>query len=401
MSGPLDGFRILDLSQIVSGPFGTMLLSDQGADVIKVEPVVGQDVTRRQNFARGGLSAFYINGNRGKRSMSLDLSRDEGRRILLDLAAEVDVFIQNFRPGACDRLGVGYDDVRAVNPDIVYVSISGYGPDGPYSGRPVLDPVIQGLTGMVSHQVNPDIPFPDLVRNIVSDKATALTVAQACTAALLARERGSGGQHVVIPMLDATLAFFWNDGMVAHTMKGDGVSPGKTLAEVYRLTDCIDGKIIYFSASTAHIHGVCRAVGHPEWCDDPRYSLEGFVRDQQNLVDFGVMTAEAFASITMADALAGLLEADVPSGPILEKEEVLNHPQVVHNGAIATWEHPSAGTVRSARPGARFSETPIEMRLSASHKGADNREVLHSIGRTDVEIDGLLADGVIGEPDLF
>jgi crotonobetainyl-CoA:carnitine CoA-transferase CaiB-like acyl-CoA transferase len=254
---------------------------------------------------------------------------------------------------------------------------------------------------MVSHQVNPDIPFPDLVRNIVSDKATALTVAQACTAALLARERGSGGQHVVIPMLDATLAFFWNDGMVAHTMKGDGVSPGKTLAEVYRLTDCIDGKIIYFSASTAHIHGVCRAVGHPEWCDDPRYSLEGFVRDQQNLVDFGVMTAEAFASITMADALAGLLEADVPSGPILEKEEVLNHPQVVHNGAIATWEHPSAGTVRSARPGARFSETPIEMRLSASHKGADNREVLRSIGRTDVEIDGLLADGVIGEPDLF
>ncbi len=401
MTGPLDGFRILDLSQIVSGPFGSMLMSDQGADVIKVEPVVGEDVTRRQNFARGGLSAFFLNGNRGKRSVSVDLTRDEGRRVVLDLAASADVFIQNFRPGACDRLGIGYEDVRAVNPDVVYVSISGYGPDGPYAGRPVLDPVIQGLTGMVAYQVNPDIPFPDLVRNIVSDKATALTVAQATTAALLARERGAGGQHVVVPMLDSTLFFFWNDGMVDQTIVGDGVSPGTTLAEVYRLTDCVDGKIIYFCATTAHVQGVSRAVGHPEWSDDPRYTLEGFVADQQNLVDFGVMTAEAFGGMTMADALAGLLEADVPSGPVLEKPEVLDHPQVAHNEAIVTWEHPTTGTIRSARPGARFLGTPVEMRLSASHKGADNRELLVELGRTDAEVDQLLADGVIGEPDPF
>ncbi|MBF44684.1 MAG: carnitine dehydratase [Acidimicrobiaceae bacterium] len=399
MSGPLEGFRILDLSQIVSGPFASLLLSDQGADVVKVEPVDGQDVTRRQNFARGGLSAFYMNGNRGKRSISVDLTVDDGCQILLDLASTADVFIQNFRPGACDRLGLGYKHVRAVNPDIVYVSISGYGPDGPYADRPVLDPVVQGLTGMVAYQVNPDIPFPDLVRNIVSDKSTALTTAQAVTAALLARERGAGGQHVEVPMLDSTLAFFWNDGMVDLTLVGDGVSPGHTLAEVYRLTDCVDGKIIYFAASTAHIHGVCRAVGHPEWCEDPRYSLEGFVEDQANQQLFGLMTVEAFGAMTTTEALEGLEEADVPCGPILEKADVLDHPQVTHNGSVVTWEHPTAGTVRSARPGARFSATPVEMRLNAAWRGADNREVLRELGRSEEAIDALLTAGVIGEPD--
>ena len=305
MPGPLHGYRIVDLSQIVSGPMATMLLSDQGADVVKVEPVDGQDVLRRPNFSRGGFSAFFLNNNRGKRSLAVDLQRTEGRQVILELVATADVFVQNFRPGVCDRMGLGYEDLRAVNPDLVYVSISGFGPTGPYADRPILDPVIQGLTGMVAYQVNPDIPFPDLVRNIVSDKSTALTVAQAITAALLARERGAGGQHVEVPMLDATLFFLWSDAMVDLTMVGDGVTPGLTLAEVYRLTECLDGKLVYFAASTAHIHGVSRAVGHPEWCEDPRYCLEGFAEDPQNLLDYGQMTAEAFASMSVADALAG------------------------------------------------------------------------------------------------
>ncbi len=396
MPGPLDGFRIVDLSQIVSGPFATMLLSDQGAEVVKVEPITSRDVTRREQFARGGLSAFYMNGNRGKRCVSVDLALPEGRQFVLDLAAGADVFVQNFRPGACDRLGVGYEDVRAVNPDVVYVSISGFGPDGPDADRPVLDPVIQGLTGMVAHQVNPEIPFPDLVRNIVCDKTTALTVAQAVAVALLARERGAGGQHVEVPMLDAALAFFWNDGMVDLTYPGDDVTFGRTLGEVFRLTQCADGQIIYFAASNAHIQGVSRACGRPEWAEDQRFTLEGFLEDPQNHVDFGTLTTDAFAEVTVAEALEGLREADVPSGPILEKADVLEHPQVVHNESVVTWEHPDAGTVRSARPGARFSATPVEMRLDASHQGADNDEVLAELGRSPEEIARLRADGVIG-----
>jgi len=395
MPGPLHGYRIVDLSQIVSGPMATMLLSDQGADVVKVEPVDGQDVLRRPTFARGGFSAFFLNNNRGKRSLAVDLHRPEGRQVILDLAATADVFVQNFRPGVCDRMGIGYEDLRAVNPDLVYVSISGFGPTGPYADRPILDPVIQGLIGMVAYQVNPEIPFPDLVRNIVSDKSTALTVAQAVTAALLARERGAGGQHVEVPMIDATLFFFWSDAMVDLTMVGDGVTPGLTLAEVYRLTECLDGKLVYFAASTAHIHGVSTAVGHPEWCEDPRWCLEGFTEDPQNLLDYGKMTADAFASMSVADALAGLADGDVPSGPILEKAEVLNDPQVRHNESIVTWEHPEAGTIRQARPGARFSGTPAEMRLHASAKGFDTDEILAGIGRNAEEVRALRADGTV------
>ncbi len=395
MPGPLHGYRIVDLSQIVSGPMATMLLSDQGAEVVKVEPVDGQDVLRRPTFARGGFSAFFLNNNRGKRSLAVDLHRPEGRQVILDLAATADVFVQNFRPGVCDRMGIGYEDLRAVNPDLVYVSISGFGPTGPYADRPILDPVIQGLTGMVAYQVNPEIPFPDLVRNIVSDKSTALTVAQAVTAALLARERGAGGQHVEVPMIDATLFFFWSDAMVDLTMVGDGVTPGLTLGEVYRLTECLDGKLVYFAASTAHIHGVSTAVGHPEWCEDPRWCLEGFAEDPQNLLDYGQMTADAFASMSVADALAGLADGDVPSGPILEKAEVLDDPQVRHNESIVTWEHPEAGMIRQARPGARFSGTPAEMRLHASAKGFDTDEILAGIGRNAEEIRALRADGTV------
>ena len=188
MPGPMDGYKIVDFSQVVSGPFATMLLADQGADVTKVEPLYGPgDVTRLLAYAKGGMSAFYLNNNRGKRSIGLDLGSDEGRHIALDLCKEADVVVQNFRPGAMTRLGLDYDAVKVVNPNVIYCTISGFGPTGPYSDRPVLDPVIQGLTGIISRQMNPEIPFPDLVRNLYADKSSALTAAQAITAALLVR----------------------------------------------------------------------------------------------------------------------------------------------------------------------------------------------------------------------
>ena len=177
MAGPLEGYKILDLTQVVSGPFATMLLADQGADVIKVEPVSGLgDITRLPSFDKGGIGAFYMNNNRGKQSISLDLSQDAGREVIKRLIKETDVFVQNFRPGAIDRLGLGYEDLVAINPNLIYISISGFGPTGPYSGRPVLDPVIQGVCGVISRQLNPQIPFPDLIRNLFADKSTALTL---------------------------------------------------------------------------------------------------------------------------------------------------------------------------------------------------------------------------------
>lgn len=396
MPGPLDGFKVLDLSQVVSGPLATMLLADQGADVIKIEPLTGfGDVTRVPAFAKNGMCSFYLNNNRGKRALGLDLTTDEGRQIVLDLCADADVFVENFRPGACERLGVGYDAVRAVNPNIIYCSISGFGPTGPYSDRPVLDPVIQGLSGIISRQVNPAIPFPDMVRNLVADKTTALTVSQAVTAALLARERGAGGQLIEVPMIDACMYFFWPDGMMDMTLLDDDVSPGFLLSQVYSLTDTADGKIVYFVISDAQRHALYRALDHPEWIEDPRFCDMAAISVQENFVALGELLADAFSKVNSADVLARMTKEDVPCGPILEADEVMVDPQIVHNGTLAEWDHPLAGRVRQPVPAARFSQTPAKMGTSGSVRGGDNDQILSSLGRTPEQIQALRDGGVI------
>jgi len=196
MPGPLDGIKIVDVSQVAFGPFATMMLADQGADVVKIEPPGIGESTRRPSFERGGLTAVFANYNRNKRGMAVDITEPEGLKIVHQLVADADVFVQNWRPGVAERNSLGEADLRKVKPDLIYCSLSGYGPTGPYAHRRVYDAVIQGLTGMPAVQKNPDFPMPDLVRQLVADKGSALFAAQAITAALFARDRGAGGQHV-------------------------------------------------------------------------------------------------------------------------------------------------------------------------------------------------------------
>ncbi len=397
MPGPLEGYKIVDLTQVVSGPLATMLLADQGAEVVKVEPLSGLgDLTRLPSFDKGGISAFYANNNRGKRSISLDLAVEAGRHVVLELAAGADVFAQNFRPGAVERLGLGYDDVRAVNPDIIYVSISGFGPTGPYAGRPVLDPVIQAVTGVIARQVNPEIPFPDLVRNLFADKATALTAAQAITAALLVRANGGGGQHIQVPMMDSCLYFFWPDGMMDLTLVDEDARGGILLSSVYNITETADGKIVYFAASDAQRAGVFRAVGHPEWGDDERFSsMAALAAEPENFHLLGTMLADAFRALGTEELLEALVANDVPAGPVLSAEEVLVDPQVVHNDVLVQWHHPDAGTVRQPRPAARFDRTPADFERIVAHRGQHTEELLTELGRTHDEIAVLRNTGVI------
>lgn len=397
MAGPFHGIRILDLSMVVSGPLATMLLSDQGADVIKVEPVDGQvDVTRMPNFAKANLPALYLNSNRGKRALSVDLREAAGRKIVLDLAAQSDVFVQNFRPGAVERLGLGYEDLKAVNPKIVYVSISGFGPTGPYADRPVYDPIIQGLSGIVSRQVNPEIPIPDLIRNLIADKTTALTVAQAISAALFHRERTGEGQEIVVPMIDAFLYFFWPDGMMDQTLLDEDASGGFLLSAVYSLTPTSDGRVIYFTASDKQRTNLFNALGHPEWGDDPRFASLAATTEGDNIEKLGAMIASAFLELSTDEAMTRMLDNDVPCGAILDAAEVASDPQVVHNAALETWEHPTAGRIQQPRPAARFSVTPADVGRSASVLGEDNDEILAELGRSASEVARLREDGVIG-----
>ncbi|HJM37481.1 MAG: CoA transferase [Acidimicrobiales bacterium] len=396
MSGPLEGIRVVDLTQVVSGPLATMLLADQGAEVVKVEPSgIGGDVTRLPSFAKGGISALFVNNNRGKRSLAVDLTNDEGRQIIIDLVAKADVFIQNFRPGAIERLGLGYEELKAVNPELIYCSISGFGPDGPYSDRPVLDPVIQGLTSMVSRQLNPQIPFPDLVRNLVADKSTAFTSAQAITAALFSRERTGKGQYLQIPMLDSCLYFFWVDGMMDLTMMDEDVSPGLRLSQVYSITNTADGQLVYFAANDKQRFGLLRALGRDELCEDERFSSLAAISNPENFAALGEIVAKEFEKVTNEEIIPKLIEHEVPCGPILDGEETIEDPQVIHNEVLRVWEHQEAGKIRQPVPAARFSETPAEMRETAALLGQHNDEILEELKRDRETIERLREEGVI------
>ena len=398
MSGPLDGVTIVDFSQIVAGPFCAMTLAEQGADVIKIEPLTAAgDLARGISaFSKAGYPALFINNNRGKRCVALDLTSAEGTEVALEICRRADVVIENFRPGAMARLGLGYDDVAAVNPEVVYCSISGFGPDGPYADRPVLDPVIQGLIGMVDRQVNPEIPFPDLVRNLIVDKTTAMTAAQGITAALFARDRGAGGQLLEVPMLDAAMYYFWPDGMVDHTLVDDDASSGFMVSSVYQLTECADGKIVYFVVSDPMRLSLFESLGHPEWGEDPRFESMLALSREGNFEALGALIAEAFRQLTVDDALAALMRAEVPCGPILTVEDTLVDPQVLHNELIQRFEHDEAGTVQAVRPPVRFSKTRTEVASWFGARGEHNAEVLQACGFDGDAVEALLASGVIG-----
>jgi crotonobetainyl-CoA:carnitine CoA-transferase CaiB-like acyl-CoA transferase len=392
---PLEGVRVVDLSQITSGPFGTMVLAEQGADVVKVEaPAIG-DLARWAPISRNGVSSFVLNQNRGKRSIAIDLQHDAGRAVALDLMAGADVVVQNFRPGVVDHLGLGYDAARARNAEVIYVSISGFGPDGPYADRPVLDPVIQALSGVVHRQQSEAIPLPDLVRNIFVDKATSLTVAQSVCAALYRRSRTGHGDHVVVPMLDVALYFFWPDGMMDMTFVGEGVTAGPRIVDLYRITHCADGQLVYYVVNESQREALFRAVGHPEWSEDPRFATAAAILDGDNLATLGQMLEAAFATMPVAEVLARLHEGSVPAAPVLEPEQVFADPQVVHNGSIHTWEHPVAGRLRQPRHPVRFASSPTPVPEQVPGLGEHTDEILTELGRTADEVASLRESGAV------
>ena len=393
MAGPLHGFKVVDASAVVSGPLAAMILADQGAEVIKVEPQGLGDVTRLPFNQRAGMTAMFANCNRGKRSVVLDVREKAGRQIMLDLVAEADVFIQNWRPGAAERIGLGDSDLRAVNPDLIYASVSGYGPTGPYSDQRVYDPVIQAYTGMIAAQKAPESDQFDLVRNIVADKVSSYTLAQAITAALLARERGAGGQHLHVPMLDATLAFFWPDGMMHKTMTGAGVEVPVCLSDLYRVWNTSDGHVIAFMQSPSELTGLARALGREDWLEEPDFTNVG-----EHLKDFSAFVARVQAVVcdfTTAQIVERFTQHEVPVAPVLSHDEVLEDAQVLHNESVLDLEHPVYGTYRQPKQPIQFSVTVTEpVRLPALF-GEHTEEVLEELGYSDDDVEKLRASGVI------
>jgi crotonobetainyl-CoA:carnitine CoA-transferase CaiB-like acyl-CoA transferase len=384
MPGPLHGYRIVDLTSNVSGPLATMILADQGADVIKVEAPEGGDQTRGGSGGRTGFSASFLNNNRNKRSIVLNLKRPGGVQALMGLAAGADVFVQNFRPSVAERLGVGETAIRAVSPKIVYVSISGFGEKGPYAARPAYDPVIQAFSGLATVQAGSDEARPRLLRTILPDKLTAITASQAITAALLARERTGEGQHVRLSMLEAVLAFLWSSDMSSQTFVGDEPVPQEKASAIDLIYETADGYVTLAALTDRQWAGLARALDRPEWLEDARFKTPAL--RQKNIDARLQLTQDALITRPAAEWLERLTAADVPCGPVQTRNEVIRHPQVLEMGIIVETEHPAAGRLRQARAAARFSSTPTEIRRGAPRLGEHTEEILGELGYSLADI---------------
>ena len=395
MTGPLTGYRVIDLTAMVSGPLATMTLADQGAEVIKVENPAGGDHTRLSANRRSGFSANFLNNNRNKRSLALNLKSDEGLGILRELVRSADVFVQNFRPGVVERMGIGHERLSEVNPSLVYTSISGFGPSGPYAAKPVYDPLVQALSGLASVQAGGDERRPQLVRTILPDKLTGITTAQAITAALLHRERTGEGQHVRVSMLAAVLAFLWGSDMGSQTFVGDERPQAEAASFIDLIYATADDYISVAVQTDREWQALTRALERPGWLDDARF-LTPALR-QEHIDERLEMTQQALYERGAEEWLMRLEREGVPCAPVLTRGQVVHHPQVQANALVLESDHPHAGRLRQAAPAADFSTTPAGIRHGAPALGADTGELLEQLGYDLPSRQRLEADGVIGD----
>lgn len=379
MPGPLDGLRIIDLSQVIAGPFATSWLADQGADVIKVEDARG-DPSRSVGTRKGDMSSLYCAVNRGKRAIVLDLKSDDGKEALDGLLRGADVFIQNFRPGVIERLGFGYERIAKIAPRLIYCSMSGFGPGGPRATGRVYDPIVQAAAGFATQQAA-GAGEPELMRTYVVDKTTALVAAQAITAALFARERSGRGQLVSLNMFDAAVAFFWPDGMQNHTFVDDAPEPMPEVGDYYRLWATRDGHVALSSPQQVEFLALARAVGRPEMADDPRFATMN-ARNQNRLAYWEILS-EAVAAWSTDELDARLRAEDAAGGRVNRREDLLEDEQAAFNGTIVEITDDRLGRLRAARHPVRFSDTPTAAPGRPPHFNEHTQEVLREIRLKD------------------
>ncbi|MDA9230384.1 CoA transferase [Alphaproteobacteria bacterium] len=391
---PLKGIQVLELSSMITCSLAAMTMRAQGASVIKVEPLGIGDAMRKVGTQKGGISTLFYNCNRGKRSLAIDLKSDAGQEAMLELAKNADVILHNYRPGVMDRLGFGSQALRTLNKKLIYIGVSGFGSVGPMAKKPAYDHVIQGLSGLTDLQGEGD--NYSYVRSLICDKVTAYTVAQAATAALLARASTGQGQHIEISMLHACLAFLWPDMMMNHTMPdgAEGAMVMPPMSDYYQVLSLKDGSITMAPLHDHHWHALLPMLGYAELLDDARFNcMAGRAANMDQAMG---LLRHPKTDLSVAEAIEILEAADVPCTICERRETLSENDQVNAIGALETYVTQNLGQITVPTPPVLFDGQATSLAQDSPSLGQHSAEILQELGFDADRIETLVQQGIVG-----
>jgi crotonobetainyl-CoA:carnitine CoA-transferase CaiB-like acyl-CoA transferase len=389
---PLESVTILEFSTMITASLASMMMAEQGARVIKVEPMEMGDPMRYIGARKADISALFANCNRGKESLRIDLKSAEGVETIKAMIPSVDVVIHNFRPGVMDKLGLGSECLRSINPKLIYTAISGFGTQGPLSGAPAYDPMIQAHAGVAAAQGRGDQPA--FMRTLLCDKITGYTACQAVTSALFMRERVGEGQHLDLSMIDSGLFFIFLDGFQNDTLLSDDHERGPLLIDIlYDPWLCSDGSVIISLGSYEIQRRFLTAIDMSQLLEDPRF--DSFENQIRNIRELKALVAPRCAALTCDDMVDRLRLADVPCAKVMTREEVLSQEQLAANGTVEIYDHPVAGLSRRVLSPPLFGGERLEAGRGAPTHGQHTDSVLQSFGLSDERVQHLRNKAVI------